>query len=311
MEGSREFLIGTREFIFEENEAIFFMQSALPVQQHVNMQEGCNTCGSKWEKASELANSHCDFCGISNCKQCLSKTRKFRQDPKASMLPNVGPVRGKCCKLCDRKFHIKAMVADSGNQIKVQNLTIENALRQTKKWSADIVDGAEANRKKTRNEQDKDKILGEEIAKLEDEISKLKQDQEDLTQEINFSTQREKMFKQQVVELETSYVDIENKLRDTVIENKQMEEQLRQAISNGQSMRDEYKQRTRMGRQPSLSGESKEAKKKREDRVSGKSFEGFSSSDNISDTSSFMDPRNVMQVPELEDANEPHFGQQN
>lgn len=75
-------------------------------------------------------------------------------------------------------------------------------------------------------------------------------------------------------------------------------------------MRDEYKQKTRMGRQPSLSKETKEAKKKREDRVSGKSFEGgFSSSDNISDSSSFMDPRNVMQVPELEDGtNEPHFG---
>ena len=56
------------------------------------------------------------------------------------------------------------------------------------------------------------------------------------------------MFKQQVVELETSTVDIENKLRDTVIQNKQTEEGVRQAISNGQGMRDEYKQRTRMGR---------------------------------------------------------------
>jgi len=35
------------------------------------------------------------------------------------------------------------------------------------------------------------------------------------------------MFNQQVVELETSTVDIENKLRDTVIQNKSMEEQLR------------------------------------------------------------------------------------
>ncbi len=97
------------------------------------------------------------------------------------------------------------------------------------------------------------------------------------------------MFNTQVADLKASTLEVENKLRDTILGNKRIEELLRSAITDGQNMRDEYKQRTRMGRQPSLGGESKEAKKKREDRVSGKSFEGFSSSDNISDSSSFMD----------------------
>jgi hypothetical protein len=58
----------------------------------------------------------------------------------SATMPSPEPVRGKCCKLCDRKFHIKEMIQNSGTQIKVQNLTIENALRQTKKWSGDIAD---------------------------------------------------------------------------------------------------------------------------------------------------------------------------
>ncbi len=160
MEGSREFVIGTRAFDFDEREPIFFMQAPISVQQHVNLQEGCNTCGSKWQKAGDLANSHCDFCGISNCKNCLSKTQNFRQDPKASMVsasPSAEPVRGKCCKLCDRKFFIKDMIQNSGNLIKVQNLTIDNALRQTKKWSGDIADEAAENRRLIRNEEQKEK----------------------------------------------------------------------------------------------------------------------------------------------------------
>ena len=37
---------------------------------------------------------------------------------------------GRICKLCDRKFLIKDMIKVSSQQIKVQNLAIENSLKQ-------------------------------------------------------------------------------------------------------------------------------------------------------------------------------------
>jgi len=80
MEGSRQFMIGDREFTYEESDGIFFMTG--PTKDRVNIQEGCNTCGAKWQKASELKDSHCHFCGISNCKSCLMKTRSFRAELK-------------------------------------------------------------------------------------------------------------------------------------------------------------------------------------------------------------------------------------
>jgi hypothetical protein len=57
MEGSRQFFIGSREFTFDESEAIFFMTG--PTTQRINKQTGCNTCGAKWQKTSELKDSHC------------------------------------------------------------------------------------------------------------------------------------------------------------------------------------------------------------------------------------------------------------
>ena len=85
-----------------------------PNQQKINKQAGCNTCGAKWVKSKELKNSNCQFCGISNCKICLRKTRFFR----VQNAQDCSALRGKCCKLCDRKFIIREMVSDSLQMIK-------------------------------------------------------------------------------------------------------------------------------------------------------------------------------------------------
>ena len=50
------------------------------------------------------------------------------------------------CKICDRKFFIKSMVHESSMMIKAQNLTIENALRQTRERKNDISDTVLKNR---------------------------------------------------------------------------------------------------------------------------------------------------------------------
>lgn len=51
------------------------------------------------------------------------------------------------------------------------------------------------------------------------------------------------------------------------------EEKLRLEINESVRIQEELKKLSRRGRQPSLLGETKEKRKKREDRVSGKSFE--------------------------------------
>ena len=120
LEASRIFLMGDREFIFDENEAIFFMDKPKSSNEYHNTPEGCNSCEAKWNKVSDLKDSHCDFCGISNCKKCLKKTRKFiettarvsltNRPTRSSLSAAEMEGRGKICKLCNRKFHIKAMV---------------------------------------------------------------------------------------------------------------------------------------------------------------------------------------------------------
>mmetsp|Transcript_18682 Transcript_18682/g.23319 ORF Transcript_18682/g.23319 Transcript_18682/m.23319 type:complete len:103 (-) Transcript_18682:331-639(-) len=88
-----------------------------------------------------------------------------------------------------------------------------------------------------------------------------------------------------------------------------MEDKLRKEVNETQSLKDEYKRVCRTGRQPALRG-SIGGDQKKKDRVSGKSFgAGTSSSETVSDSSSLIDPRNVMQIPELDDENEePCFG---
>ena len=88
MEGSRQFFIGEREFEFDENEGIFFRKAPIASTEFRNTNDGCNTCKAAWQKATDLHQSHCEFCGVSNCKNCMKKTRVFYTDPKASV---IGP----------------------------------------------------------------------------------------------------------------------------------------------------------------------------------------------------------------------------
>ena len=114
-------MIGDQEFMFDENESIFFLDGPINPRNYHNTPEGCHTCQEKWKKATDLQGSHCHFCGMSNCKKCMIKTRKFC-DRNRGRGSNAGsanelsrskrdlPDRGSICKLCDRKFLIKEMV---------------------------------------------------------------------------------------------------------------------------------------------------------------------------------------------------------
>mmetsp|Transcript_24448 Transcript_24448/g.32754 ORF Transcript_24448/g.32754 Transcript_24448/m.32754 type:complete len:172 (-) Transcript_24448:957-1472(-) len=134
LEASRRFMIGDREYTFNESESIFFITKAIDPRNYHNTPDGCNTCGEKWKKATDLQGSHCHFCGKSSCKVCLTKTRPFKVNDNAPIELNksgrqVRP-RGSICKLCNRKFIIKEMVAGSLDQITSQNQALSTCLAQ-------------------------------------------------------------------------------------------------------------------------------------------------------------------------------------
>ena len=110
-------MIGDKEYTFNESESIFFMTEPIEQRKCHNTTEGCATCGERWKKMSDLKGSHCTFCGMSNCKKCLCKTRPFRLSKKQQQGGSERQ-RGQICRLCDRKFIIKDMVAGSLEEIR-------------------------------------------------------------------------------------------------------------------------------------------------------------------------------------------------
>ena len=90
LEASRRFMIGDREYEFNESESIFFIEKAIDPRSYHNTPDGCNTCGEKWKKATDLQGSHCHFCGKSTCKSCLTKTRLFKQNDQTVKLDKSG-----------------------------------------------------------------------------------------------------------------------------------------------------------------------------------------------------------------------------
>lgn len=81
------------------------------------------------------------------------------------------------------------------------------------------------------------------------------------------------------------------------VEQKLIDEKLSKAAINSIRIKQDIQKATRTGRQPALAKETVEKRKKREDRVSGKSFDGSSRSI-VSDNSSFSGRNNMMMIPE-------------
>ena len=126
-------MIGDREFTFNEQESIFFMQSAINPRSYTNTRDGCNTCADKWKSAKDLTGSHCHFCGKSSCKKCMTKTRQFvkRENAKVDLTKSGKEVflRGSICLLCDRKFLIKEMVKGTLEEITSHNEDLAESLK--------------------------------------------------------------------------------------------------------------------------------------------------------------------------------------
>ena len=57
---------------------------------------------------------------MSVCKLCLLKTRPFPEDNEGMK------ERGDACRVCDRKFFIREMTAETNNQIECQDEVIKS-----------------------------------------------------------------------------------------------------------------------------------------------------------------------------------------
>ena len=80
----------------------------------------CFSCDDPFKKKGKDPYSlmhYCDFCNKSNCKSCVTKTRKFGSSvsvniPKTDDSTQKGKklaTRGKICDLCSRKFIQKSL----------------------------------------------------------------------------------------------------------------------------------------------------------------------------------------------------------
>ena len=195
LEAGRTFKIGSREFEFDENEPIFFMRQPIINRLFHNTTTGCNTCGTRWTSTKDLLDSNCQFCGISNCKNCLKKTRKFFVDEKKSKITGSSILDkaevGKICKLCDRKFFIREMLEQKIKVQKAQALTIENSRKQIKDWQGEMVQLAEKNRIKVLESKTILETTTNQATQVEEVITKLKREKEDLQDDTNTSQKKE------------------------------------------------------------------------------------------------------------------------
>jgi hypothetical protein len=67
-----------------------------------------------------IINFHSEFCGMSNCKKCLEKTRPYPAHNENNKK------RGIICVLCDRKFYVKEILKESMEKIEEMNLVVKS-----------------------------------------------------------------------------------------------------------------------------------------------------------------------------------------
>jgi len=100
-----EFKIGNQNFIFNAEDPIFTCPGEKKEKRELN---DCGTC--KIVSLTKKTMVFCQFCGDANCKDCCNKNRFY---PRAKLDNNGDKPRGRICKLCDRKFLVRAILLES------------------------------------------------------------------------------------------------------------------------------------------------------------------------------------------------------
>ena len=203
MDASRNFMIGDLEFVFDESESIFTLEGPINPRNYHNTPEGCHTCQEKWKKATDLKGSHCHFCGMSNCKNCMKKTRKFcaRKSRRTNSVSNLNgskketpPERGSICKLCDRKFFIKDMVKGTFKEITEHTGTLTQVVHNMEARKVEILEETEKHRLEVNKIKADITTVETEIRLIKDEVVESTTSCEHFRTEIEQSKVKEKLI---------------------------------------------------------------------------------------------------------------------
>ena len=144
---------------FDDKDPIFFMSK--PMTQRKQLQE-CYTCETAFTDYKQM--KYCEFCGHSNCKDCLKKTRIFPHHNQ-SLSDSKKEQRGKICKRCDRKFFIKRMLMDSTKTIEANKVAVKSLDQQIETFDKEKKASARNFEKATRNSRYQIEEITHEIKK--------------------------------------------------------------------------------------------------------------------------------------------------
>ena len=102
--------IGKNQFDLTDKDPIFYLNGPNRKETKTG---SCTTCRETvFESNAQM--HFCQFCGNSNCENCLYKERMF---PRGKINADGQKPRGKICKLCDRKFLVRQMQLDTAVEI--------------------------------------------------------------------------------------------------------------------------------------------------------------------------------------------------
>ena len=112
-----------------DKDPIFFLNG--PIRKQIRT-GACISCVDHiFENNSSM--KFCQFCGQSNCEECLYKERMY---PRGRINAEGQKPRGSICRLCDRKFLIRQIQLETAMataKSKQKSSTLESALDETKK----------------------------------------------------------------------------------------------------------------------------------------------------------------------------------
>ncbi len=254
LETSRKFVIGDREFTFNEQENIFFMESAINPRSYTNTSDGCNTCAEAWKSAKDLNGSHCHFCGKSSCKKCMTKTRLFlKKDDAPRDLTKSGKqifARGSICMLCDRKFLVKEMVQGTLEDITSANTQLASALKTQEEQKIEIQDKKDKHVEHTSVAKGQLRTMKETNGKLKSELIEATTSSEDFANEIESSSIKQKMIQDQMEQLKAQIEQLEELVSVKIVNLKNLKEQKEDADREAVDIAEQLTKYTRTGRQP-------------------------------------------------------------
>ena len=127
--GDKLMKIGNNQFEMSDKDPIYFLTGPNKKQTKTTACVSCRDFQFKNEKQMH----YCQFCGKSNCENCMYKERMF---PRGRIDADGKKPLGKICKVCDRKFLMRIMTLENAvamQKTKQQVKTLDNLLDEAKR----------------------------------------------------------------------------------------------------------------------------------------------------------------------------------